>query len=197
MVNKIVIQVILLIFILISLAIFYNKYFKDIDKPINQTQSLNSDNSIEQNNENLKSNLIYNLSYKSSDIENNQYFINSKSGTMSENGIEFSMNEVNAKIILNDMSEIIILSDRATYNNDNYNTIFYGNVVAKYEVHTIFSDKMNLDFEIRLATIYENVLYKNLETKIKTDKVDFDLNTKNILMSMNDKRKKINISSNF
>ena len=47
---------------------------------------------------------------------------------MSENGIEFSMNNVNAKIILNDMSEIIISSDNATYNNNNYNTIFYGNV---------------------------------------------------------------------
>jgi hypothetical protein len=197
MVNKIVIQVILLIFILISLAIFYNKYFKDIDKPINQTQSLNSDNSIEQNNENLKSNLIYNLSYKSSDIENNQYFINSKSGTMSENGIEFSMNEVNAKIILNDMSEIIILSDRATYNNDNYNTIFYGNVVAKYGEHTIYSQKINLDFEIRLASIYEEVLYKNLNTKLTTDKIELDLDTKNILISMKDKEKKVELSSNY
>jgi len=197
MVNKILIQVILLIFILISLVIFYNKYFKDIDKPINQTQSLNNENSTKQNNENLKSNLIYNLSYKSSDIENNQYFINSKSGTMSENGIEFSMNEVNAKIILNDMSEIIILSDRATYNNDNYNTIFHGNVVAKYGEHTIYSQKINLDFEIRLASIYEEVLYKNLNTKLTTDKIELDLDTKNILISMKDKQKKVELSSNY
>ena len=150
-----------------------------------------------QKEDNTVSNLIYNLSYKSSDIENNQYIINSESGIMSNDGIEFSMNNVTAKIILNDLSEIIISSDNAIYNNNNYNTKFYGNVIAKYGVHTIFSDKINLDFEIKLATIYENVLYKNLETEIKTDKVDFDLNTKNILMSMNDKRKKINISSNF
>ena len=197
MVNKILIQVTLLFFILISLVIFYNKYFKDIDKPIDQTQSLNNDNSIEQNNKDLKSNLIYNLSYKSSDIENNQYFINSKSGTMSENGIEFSMNEVNAKIILNDMSEIIISSENATYNNDNYNTIFYGNVIAIYGEHTIYSQKMNLDFEIRLASIYEKVLYKNLNTKLTTDKIEFDLDTKNILISMKDKKRKVKLSSNY
>ena len=197
MVNKILIQVTLLFFILISLVIFYNKYFKDIDKPIDQTQSLNNDNSIEQNNKDLKSNLIYNLSYKSSDIENNQYFINSKSGTMSENGIEFSMNEVNAKIILNDMSEIIISSENATYNNDNYNTIFYGNVIAIYGEHTIYSQKMNLDFEIRLASIYDEVLYKNLNTKLSTDKIEFDLDTKNILISMKDKEKKVKLSSNY
>jgi len=197
MANKILIQIMLLIFILISLVIFYNKYFKNIDKPIDQTQSLNNDNSIEQNNEKLKSNLIYNLSYKSSDIENNQYFINSKSGTMSENGIEFSMNQVNAKIILNDMSEIIISSDKATYNNDSYNTIFYGNVIAKYGEHIIYSQKINLDFEIRLALIYEEVLYKNLNTKLTTDKIEFDLDTKNILISMKDKEKKVELSSNY
>ena len=197
MVNKTLIQVFLIILIFSSLTIFYKKYFIDRKNLVEKTKKLeNGDLNFQKENSNV-SNLIYNLSYKSSDIENNQYIINSESGMMSNDGIEFSMNNVMAKIILNDFSEIIISSDKAIYNNSNYNTRFYGNVVAKYGVHTIFSDKMNLDFEIRLATIYENVLYKNLETEIKTDKVDFDLNTKNILMSMNDKRKTINISSNF
>ena len=197
MVNKTLIQVFLIILIFSGLTIFYKKYFIYKKNLVEKTKKLeNGDLNFQKENSNV-SNLIYNLSYKSSDIENNQYIINSESGMMSNDGIEFSMNNVMAKIILNDFSEIIISSDKAIYNNSNYNTRFYGNVVAKYGVHTIFSDKMNLDFEIRLATIYENVLYKNLETEIKTDKVDFDLNTKNILMSMNDKRKTINISSNF
>ncbi len=197
MVNKTLIQVFLIILIFSGLTIFYKKYFIDRKNLVEKTKKLeNGDLNFQKKDSNV-SNLIYNLSYKSSDIENNQYIINSESGIMSNDGIEFSMNNVMAKIILNDFSEIIISSDKAIYNNNNYNTKFYGNVVAKYGVHTIFSDKMNLDFEIRLATIYENVLYKNLETEIKTDKVDFDLNTKNILMSMNDKRKTINISSNF
>ena len=197
MVNKTLIQVFLIILIFSGLTIFYKKYFIDRKNLVEKTKKLeNGDLNFQKKDSNV-SNLIYNLSYKSSDIENNQYIINSESGIMSNDGIEFSMNNVMAKIILNDFSEIIISSDKAIYNNNNYNTKFYGNVVAKYGVHTIFSDKMNLDFEIRLATIYENVLYKNLETEIKTDKVDFDLNTKNILMSMNDKKKTINISSNF
>ena len=197
MVNKTLIQVFLIILIFSGLTIFYKKYFIDRKNLVEKTKKLeNGDLNFQKKDSNV-SNLIYNLSYKSSDIENNQYIINSESGVMSNDGIEFSMNNVMAKIILNDFSEIIISSDKAIYNNNNYNTKFYGNVVAKYGVHTILSDKMNLDFEIRLATIYENVLYKNLETEIKTDKVDFDLNTKNILMSMNDKRKTINISSNF
>ena len=95
MINKIVIQIILLMLILISLFIFYNKYLNDKNNSLNQTRSIgNNDVSTDQNQDYPKENLIYNLSYNSSDIENNQYFINSKSGTMSENGIEFSMNNV-------------------------------------------------------------------------------------------------------
>ena len=139
----------------------------------------------------------YTLSYNSSDIENNQYFINSESGIMSENGTEFMMNKVNAKIILNDDSEIIIFSDKAIYNNINYNTKFYGNVIAKYREQTIFSENINLDFEIKLVTIYKNVLFQNLQTEIKTDKIEFDLMTKNILMFMDDKENKIKLKSSF
>ena len=80
MINKIVIQIILLMLILISLFIFYNKYLNDKSNSLNQTRSIgNNDVSTDQNNDYPKENLIYNLSYNSSDIENNQYFINSKS----------------------------------------------------------------------------------------------------------------------
>ena len=107
------------------------------------------------------------------------------------------MNIVNAKIILNDKTEIFIYSDNAIYNNMTYKTKFYGNVVAKYEVNTIYSQVLDLNFEENLATIYDDVLFKNLDSKIKTDKVEFDLKTKNILVLMNDKSKKVNITSNF
>ena len=107
------------------------------------------------------------------------------------------MNDVNAKIILNDMTEITIYSDNAIYNSNTYNTNFYGNVVAKYEFNTIYSQKLDLDFELNLAKIYEDVLFENLNSKIKTDKIEFDLKTKNILVQMNNKNEKVNVISNF
>ena len=192
MVNKIFIQGIILLLITLSVIIFYNKYFKGEKKTkeqikVTKDQNLNEDDS----------NLIYNLNYNSKDIENNQYFINSGSGKISDNNSEFLMNDVNAKIILNDMTEITIYSDNAIYNSINYNTKFFGNVVAKYEFNTIYSQKLDLDFELNLAKIYEDVLFENLNSKIKTDKIEFDLKTKNILVLMDDKNKKVNVSSNF
>jgi hypothetical protein len=171
---------------------FYNKYFLK-NSPQNSKIELNENENIED----LKSNLIYNLNYKSTDLENNIYMISSKSGEMSQNGSEFLMNSVNARIILNDKSEIIITSDKALYNNNNYNTEFYGNVVSKYGVQTIFSQKMKLDFDINKIKIYEDVLFEDLNTKIKTDNIEFDLITKNVLISRDDKTKKVNLSSKF
>ena len=195
MINKrILIQLSILLLIFLSVIIFYNKYLK-VGK---ESARLIKDKGIE--NQNLPkndSNLIYNLNYNSKDIDNNQYFINSDSGTMSENNSEFIMNIVNAKIILNDKTEIIIYSDNAIYNNMTYYTKFYGNVVAKYGVNTINSQSLDLNFEENLATVYDNVLFENLDSKIKTDRVEFDLKTKNILVLMNDKSKKVNITSNF
>ena len=195
MINKrILIQLSILLLIFLSVIIFYNKYLK-VGK---ESARLIKDKGIE--NQNLPkndSNLIYNLNYNSKDIDNNQYFINSDSGTMSENNSEFIMNIVNAKIILNDKTEIIIYSDNAIYNNMTYYTKFYGNVVAKYGVNTINSQSLDLNFEENLATVYDNVLFENLDSKIKTDRVEFDLKTKNILVLMNDKKNMVNVTSNF
>lgn len=192
MTKKIYVQIFLLGIIVFSLIWFYDKYFlkkKDQSSEIELTEKKDIND--------LKSNLIYNLNYKSSDLDDNTYIISSKSGEMSQNGSEFLMNIVNAKIILNDKSEIIITADNALYNNNNYNTEFYGNVVSKYGVQTIFSGKMKLDFDINKIKIYENVLFENLDTKIKTDNIEFDLITKNVLISRDDKTKKVNLSSTF
>ena len=170
MVNKILIQGLILLLITLTVIIFYNKYFK-IKKKAEEPITIVKEQGLQEDN----SNLIYNLNYNSKDIENNQYFINSGSGKISENNSEFLMNDVNAKIILNDMTEITIYSDNAIYNSNTYNTNFYGNVVAKYEFNTIYSQKLDLDFELNLAKIYEDVLFENLNSKIKTDKIEFDL----------------------
>ena len=192
MVKKIYIQIFLFFIILVSLIWFYNEYFykkQRAVKKINVTQE-NKINST-------KSNLIYNLNYNSTDIDNNSYMIKSDSGEISEDGTNFLMNNVYAKITLNDQTEIIITSNNAIYNNVNYNTEFFGNVVSKYGENSIFSEKMDLNFDINKIKISERVLFENLDSKIKTDNIEFDLITKNVLISMNNKTEKVSLSSKF
>jgi hypothetical protein len=190
--NKILIQFFILLLIFLGVFLFYSEYIKSDKKPANLNKILENQNLPKD-----ASNLIYNMNYNSKDINNNQYFINSDSGEMLENDSEFLMNIVNAKIILNDMTEINIYSDKAIYNNMTYYTKFYGNVVAKYQVNTVYSQSLDLNFEDDLAIIYDDVLFENLDSKIKTDKVEFDLKTKDILVIMNDKNKKVKVTTSF
>ena len=192
MVKKIYIQIFLFSLIFISLIWFYNKYFNKKDETHNNTKLTQ-----EKNISDTKSNLIYNLNYKSTDLENNTYMIKSDSGEISENGDDFFMNTVYAKITLNDQTEIIITADNAAYNNKNYNTKFFGNVTSKYGEHSIYSEKMDLNFDINKIKIFEKVLFENLDTKIKTDNIEFDLITKNVLISMNNKTEKVSLNSKF
>jgi hypothetical protein len=192
MVKKIYIQIFLFSIILVSLVWFYNKYFNKKNEIQNNT-NLTQEKNINE----TKSNLIYNLNYKSTDIDNNTYMIKSDSGEISQNGTDFLMNNVYAKITLNDQTEIIITANNAIYNNDNYNTEFFGNVVSKYGEHSIYSEKMDLNFDINKIEISEKVIFENLNSKIKTDNIEFDLITKNVLISMNNKKEKVSLSSNF
>ncbi len=175
-----------------SLIWFYNKYFYKEQRTVNKI-----DVTQEKNIGDTESNLIYNLNYKSTDIDNNTYMIKSDSGEISQNGTDFLMNNVYAKITLNDQTEIIITANNAIYNNNNYNTEFFGNVVSKYGEHSIYSEKMDLNFDINKIKISEKVLFENLDSRIKTDNIEFDLITKNVLISMNNKTEKVNLSSKF
>jgi len=192
MVNKTLIQIFLFLLVLISLIIFYKTYFNKVS--IVETKT---DIYEENKTNNSDTNVIYDLNYSATDIDNNEYIINSSSGEMSENGTELLMNNVNAKIILNDKTEILIFAKNALYNKDNYNTKFYGKVIVKYGIQTIFAEKMDLNFEINQAKIYNDVVFENLNTKIKTDILEFDLITKNVLIKMKDKTKRVNIDTKF
>ena len=170
----------------------YNEYFYKKQKTVKKI-----DITQEKNISNTESNLIYNLNYKSRDLENNTYEIKADTGEISQNGTDFLMNNVYAKITLNDQTEIIITSNNAIYNNDNYNTEFFGDVISKYGEHSIYSEKMDLNFDLNKIKISEKVLFENLNSRIKTDNIEFDLITKNVLISMNNKTEKVSLISKF
>ena len=191
MVKKIYIQILLFLIIVVSLIWFYNEYFNKKQRAVKKIDI------TQEKNINTKSNLIYNLNYKSRDLDNNTYVIKADTGEISQNGNDFLMNNVYAKITLNDQTEIIITSNNAIYNNDNYNTEFFGDVISKYGEHSIYSEKMDLNFDLNKIKISEKVLFENLNSRIKTDNIEFDLITKNVLISMNNKTEKVSLISKF
>ena len=56
---------------------------------------------------------------------------------------------------------------------------------------------MDLNFDLNKIKISEKVLFENLNSRIKTDNIEFDLITKNVLISMNNKTEKVSLISKF
>ena len=190
--KKLFLQIFLLLIILLISITFFRVYFGNniTDRPLDNNK-IKSDNLPKQ-----ESNLIYNIQYLSKDKEGNSYIINSKFGEVDSDKQEIVyLKKVTATISLKNSGLINIYADNAVYNNINYNTNFYENVSVVYSEHHITSDNLDLDFKKNLATIFNNISYKNLNTKLQADKIEIDLITKNSKISMNDKTKKIKIIS--
>ncbi len=183
----------LLFLLLISIAIlFYIIYLQDTKKTINEnldTDSLTS--------ESIKNNLIKNLKYEVIFENNNQYIISAALSEISyKNDIEIVlMQQVLAKFIDENNVELVITSDKAIYDNSNYNTKFEENILVKYEDNTIFCERLNLNFDTKFIKIYDNVVYKGPEGTIKTDNVLINLITKDIEIFMEDSKEKVEIKS--
>ena len=64
-----------------------------------------------------------------------------------------------------------------------------------YNEHNTNSDNLDLLLDKNLVTLFNNVIYKNLDAELKADKMEIDLITKNSKIFMNDFSDKINIVS--
>lgn len=191
--KKIFLQLILVSSIIIIFASFYNVYFAKeeiIIKTSNETELKKE--SLDKK----KSNIIHNIEYTSKDAVGNSYLITSELGELNDDQPELIlMKSVKAQISLIDSTPITISADNAVYNNINYNTNFYGNVLIAYTDHMIKSNNFDLVFEKNVGIISNNIIYKNLNTKLEADKVEIDLITKNSKIFMNEKSKKIKITN--
>ena len=186
--KKTFVQLILILTILIILIAFYKKYFYEQKTLNNIPENLvKKDSTVYK----TKSNLINNIRYTSGDEEGDYYIIESKFGELNTDKPELIlMKKVKAKINFEDFTSIIISADNAIYNNVSYNTNFYDNVIITYTDHVIEANNFDLNFDKNLGTIFSNIIYKNLNTKLEADKIEIDLITKNSKIYMNNKKKK-------
>lgn len=179
MLNKTFLQLFLLMVILIISFFFFKIYFTK-DNMVNTSKNIE----INENNETLnkkESNLIYNIEYVSELNDGYFYVISSEFAEITQIGAsdQVEMKNVVATINFNNSNPIKIYADNASYNDINSDTNFYGNVLMTYNEHIINSDNLDLMLGKNLATLSNNVVYKNLDTKLEADKVEVDLITKN------------------
>ena len=217
MFKKKFLQLFLVLILFFSLFLFYQKYFKksiqtvktekketkiaDLgQKNTQDNKKLNNTKNLDANEDQVlseKSNILKNIKYISKDEEGNIYEISAETGILDLNDPNItSMDSVVAKIFLVNRSIINIESSHAIYNRKNYNTNFSGKVLIKYLAHHISCEKMDILFNKNLATLYDNLIYKNKKTRLKADRMEVDLITKNSKIFMYNNNNKISIVSN-
>jgi lipopolysaccharide export system protein LptA len=192
--KKTVIQLFLLFVIFIIFFITFNAYFLNKNEEQVFERVIIKDNKSNLLKE--SSNLIKNITYKAEDQRGNNYTILSEFGELNENmsGLIF-MTNVTAIINMKDKSQIKISSNKATYNSSNYNSEFRDNILMIYGNNKITSEKLDLMFEKNIAIIFDNVIYKNLNTQLEADKIEINLMTKSSKIFMNKKSEKVKIIS--
>ena len=188
---KRVIKYVLIIFLILISLLFYNFFFKKKTQTGNVTI-------IQENLENSQNNIIRNLEYNINLSNGNKYFITAESGVLSYNNNTETVDMTNpiAEITYGDNTLITISSNKAIYNNNNYNSFFRENVKINYSNNLIYADKMNLNFIENKIIIFENVKYIGPYGKIKTDNIGIDLLTKEIQIYMNSEKDNVEIITN-
>jgi len=186
--KKILIQFFLILIIFCVSFIFYKVFFTN---PILELENKISEN---KNDEKKKTNIINDITYKSVHSGDNSYIIKAEFGEIDKDNQDFMLlTNVKGKFFFKDSDMIEISSEKAYYDSLNYNTNFYQNVLIVFKDHQINSDNFDLSFDKKLGTIYSNIIYKNLNTVLRADKVDINLITKDSKIYMLDKSKKVKI----
>ena len=202
MINKNIVQFILLIFLTVLSIFFYQKYLvsnnenkKLLEKEID-TQTTNKQLILEDK-KNIE-NEIENLRYTSEDLLGNTYIIDAETAQVEEGKVnQVKLFVVTAKIIQKDDSIIYINSNFADYDRLNNNTIFKNDVNVKYGDQSIDADIINFNFLDNLIKIEENVLYKNNNAEVNADKIEIDMESKKLKISMNKQEDKVEIFTKY
>ena len=176
-----------IIFIFISILFIYLIFSKENSNELTEDKS---------NSETYNSNIIKDIKYKAKDGNGNEYIINAN-----EAEIDFSnpnilfLKKVDALIKLNNAKKISIVSDYGKYNSENFDTIFSKNVIIDYQENKITSEYLDFSLKRNFMIISKNVIYKNLESVLKADVVELNIQTKDTKIFRYEKDKKVNINN--
>ena len=179
-------QISLITLVLILCGIIYYQYFYDKPSRIISKKI----ESLEKDKEKLSGNIIKNIEYKSEDEKGNFYIIKSKEGEFKDqkNDIIF-MTDVTAIMRLKDKTTIKLSSLNAKYNIINNNTNFFNNVNLNYLNHNVVAKNIDIFFKDSRLEAYNDLVYRNLDLSLISDKVEIDLITKNSKIFMFDDKK--------
>lgn len=184
--------------LLMGLIIIFFTYFGNFKKKEDTTVVEDIKKIDQENQEESADNInrFEDVEYKGLDASGNRYVIGSKYANFTTDRPEIiSMTNVECTFYLSG-GNLYIVSDYAIFNNSSNDMEFTENVKMNYLENVLFSQKAIFENEKNELIIEGDVSSKGPNGKIRADRLDFDLNTKKLKISMyNDE--KVNIKVNL
>jgi len=184
--------------LLAFLLIFFTYFFNLKKKQTSTTTNLDQIKIIEPDEEKGKmTNTFVDVQYGGFDKEGNRFVIGSKYANFEiDRPNVIKMEQVLCNFYFKDGTNLTIVSNYGIYNNITDDMEFTENVKMNYLENVLFSEKANF-FNVKNELLIEgNVKTKSPEGELQADKLDFNLDSKKLKISMyNDK--KVNIKVNF
>ena len=182
--KEILIQLILALTVIIISIIFFKTYL--VDSKLTQNPNKKTIEIGGSTTELGQKNIIHNIEYISKDKKGNMYVITSEFSEIDEKIPELVlMKKVKATLSRRNSDSILIYAENALYNGQNHNTEFFTNVKINFNDQNISSNNLDLNIEKNFIKIFNDVVYKNLDTQLLADKIEIDLITKNSKIYMN------------
>ena len=129
-------------------------------------------------------NLVKDVEYTSVDKKGNKFYLLANSGKSNINNNDvLDLDNVRGKITSDDRETIYIVSDFAQYNSVNLNSKFYENVIINYQDKEITCVNFDINMDTNKAIAYNNVVVTDPKSVMKAGIVEFDLETKNIIIN--------------
>ena len=129
--------------------------------------------------------IFENLEYKGFYDLNKPFIVKSESAfILNEEPDIVHMNSMHVILYLNDGRIVDIVSDKGRYNKITYDCFFEKNVKAMDGETVIFSDNLDLLATKNIVEIYNNVNLNYPTGSLVADKIDYNFETKNFLVSM-------------
>ena len=184
--NILFIQIFIFVFALIILFTTYGKKNNEIgaEKKNRQTEKVNKDSSKI---ENFEGNKFKDVEYKGIDLNGNRYILKSNTANFKTSTPEIiNMQVMNAVFYFKDGTILKVKGDYGFYNNKINDIVFRDNIEAVYEGSYIWADKLDYLNSKNLLTISGNVTAESIQGDIEADKLNFNLTSKTLDITMFD-----------
>ena len=186
------ISLLLLAFFVIFFTYFSNLKKKQPSANLDQIKTIKPDRQKEK-----ALNVFFDMQYGGFDKNGNRFVIGSRYANFEIERPEIiRMEQILCNFYFKDGTNLTIISNYGVYNNVTDDMEFTKNVKMNYLENVLFSEKANF-FNVKNELLIEgNVKTTSPEGKLQADKLNFNLDSKKLKVSMyNDK--KVNIKVNF